>query len=61
MVKTKIRLIEKTFKDRSKILWLSEETNEKLKKIKSDKNFAAIEDVLVFLLAVYNKVQENVV
>jgi DNA polymerase III gamma/tau subunit len=54
----RVRLIEKTFKDRSKIVWMTVETNERLKKIKKELRLAAMEDVLIYLLTLQDEVKK---
>ncbi len=41
---------------RTKIIWLSEETNNILKEIKEDKQLGAAEDVIIYLLRIYNRI-----
>ena len=54
----RVRLIEKTFKDRSKIVWMTVETNERLKKIKKELRLAAMEDVLIYLLTLQDELKK---
>jgi hypothetical protein len=55
----KIRLIDTTFKDRNKIVWMTVDINDKLKNIKKEHNFAAMEDVLVYLITLEEKYREG--
>jgi hypothetical protein len=49
----RIRLIESTFRDRDKIIWLTGAINEQLKVIKEEHKLASMEDVIVYLLNLY--------
>ena len=54
----KTRLIKSNFKTRDKIIWLTEGVNTQLKAIKETYDLASMEDVLVYLLNIYDQLHK---
>jgi hypothetical protein len=45
--------------ERTKIIWLSAETNDRLKEIKEKHKFGAAEDVVIYLLRLYYAAEQT--
>jgi len=51
----KIRISPVKADERTQTIWLSKQTNDKLKAVKEELNFAAMEDVMIYLMEIYDK------
>jgi len=51
----KIRISPVKADARTQTIWLSKQTNDKLKAVKEELNFAAMEDVMIYLMEIYEK------
>ncbi len=54
----KVRLSPVRAKDRTQIVWLSEQTNNELKAVKDELKLGAAEDAIIYLLKLYSELKK---